>query len=289
MGKGRRAGGRLGHGRSRVRHPPLPEPKLTLLAVGVLSLFAPHHGRGSDASHAFRERSKINAETPAAPPSVLLVRVVKAYGAQRRETCLLQGARTAVPQHAARSPLPRIGAGSTLCSASWAYHDGVGANEVSGRMTVGLRFGFTLYSHARRTVMQVVNIGAPHEASRPGRSGFRTSPLDAGECSAGRCPPSGRIDFIRLVRDQAVRRCCAASLSGPAGNSTALWDRRAGQEHADRMVAAFHRPTSGDLVDGRIFPVSLHYYRSHLGVVSRHSSSTGLAGNITSPPARLDR
>jgi subfamily B ATP-binding cassette protein MsbA len=258
--------------------------KLTLIAVAVLSLFAIIMGWAFKTLRPlFRERSKINAELSGRlTESFSGVRVVKAYGAERREALIFaKGAHRLFRNIAGTiTSFSLIGAGSTLLlgivgvSMMW-----VGANEVlSGRMTIGSFFSFTLYLGLLVSpVMQIVNIGSQLTEAFAGLERIREirneTAEDQGEET--RRPLrrlEGRIEFRDVLfhyqEDTPVLR--GISFVARPGTSTALvGPSGSGKSTLIGLVAAFHRPTGGTiLVDGQdLAQVRLRDYRSHLGVV----------------------
>jgi ABC-type multidrug transport system fused ATPase/permease subunit len=258
--------------------------RLTLIALGVLSLFALIMKRAFKVLRPlFRERSKINADLSGRlTESFSGVRVVKAYGAERREALVFAKGVHRLFRNVASTitSFSMIGAASTLLlGIIGVAMMGIGANEVlSGRMTVGSFFAFTLYlGMLVGPVMQVVNIGSQMTEAFAGLERIRDIrnevTEDAGE--EERSPLAtvdGRIEF-RDVRfeyqaDTPVLR--GISFTAEPGKSVALvGSSGSGKSTLIGLVAAFHRPTSGQiLVDGQdLNGVRLRDYRSQLGVV----------------------
>jgi ABC-type multidrug transport system fused ATPase/permease subunit len=258
--------------------------RLTLIALGVLSLFAVIMKRAFKVLRPlFRERSKINADLSGRlTESFSGVRVVKAYGAERREALVFAKGVHRLFRNVALTitSFSMIGAASTLLlGIIGVAMMGIGANEVlSGRMTVGSFFAFTLYlGMLVGPVMQVVNIGSQMTEAFAGLERIRDIrnevTEDAGE--EERSPLAtvdGRIEF-RDVRfeyqaDTPVLR--GISFTAEPGKSVALvGSSGSGKSTLIGLVAAFHRPTSGQiLVDGKdLSGVRLRDYRSQLGVV----------------------
>ncbi|HYH46080.1 MAG TPA: ABC transporter ATP-binding protein, partial [Thermoanaerobaculia bacterium] len=258
--------------------------KLTLIAVGVLSLFALIMGWAFKTLRPlFRERSKINAEIAGRlTESFSGVRVVKAYGAQRRENLVFAKGAHRLFRNIAKTitSFSLIGAGSTLLlGIVGVTMMAVGANEVlSGRMTVGSFFAFTLYlGMLVGPVMQVVNIGSQLTEAFAGLERIREirneTPEDAGEMERRPLPTvEGRIEFqdVWFEYQAGTPVLRGVSFLARPGTSTALvGSSGSGKSTLIGLVAAFHRPTSGTiLVDGQdLSGIRLHDYRSHLGVV----------------------
>ena len=258
--------------------------KLTLIAISVLSLFAIVMGWAFKTLRPlFRERSKINAEIAGRlTESFSGVRVVKAYGAQRRENLVFAKGAHRLFRNIAKTitSFSMIGAGSTLLlGIVGVTMMAVGANEVlSGRMTIGSFFAFTLYLGLLvGPVMQVVNIGSQLTEAFAGLERIREirneTPEDEGEMSRKPLPGvDGLIEFrdvwFEYKEGNPVLR--GVSFISRPGTSTALvGSSGSGKSTLIGLVAAFHRPTAGQiLVDGQdLSTIRLHDYRSHLGVV----------------------
>ena len=258
--------------------------KLTSIALGVLSLFAIIMQRAFKVLRPlFRERSKINADLSGRlTESFSGVRVVKAYGAERREALVFaKGAHRLFRNVAATiTSFSMIGAASTLLlGVIGVAMMGIGANEVlSGRMTVGSFFSFTLYlAMLVGPVMQVVNIGSQLTEAFAGLERIRDIrnevTEEAGE--AERSPLAtvdGRVEFrdVRFEYRAGTPVLRGVSFVAEPGKSVALvGSSGSGKSTLIGLVAAFHRPTAGEiLIDGKdLAGVKLVDYRAQLGVV----------------------
>ena len=258
--------------------------KLTLIALGVLSLF------GFIMQYAFRtlrplfrERSKINAELSGRlTESFSGVRVVKAYQAEQREALVFTKGAHRLYRNIARTMtgFSAIGAASTLLLGLIGVTIMlVGAQDVlAGRMTVGDFFAFTLYlGMLVGPMVQIVNIGSQFTEAFAGLERIREirNELTEDEGEVSRKPlhrVEGRIEFrdvwFEYQPDTPVLK--GISFTASPGTSTALvGPSGSGKSTLIGLVAAFHRPTSGQLlVDGNdLSEVRLGDYRSHLGVV----------------------
>jgi subfamily B ATP-binding cassette protein MsbA len=258
--------------------------KLTFIALGVLSLFAIILQRAFKVLRPlFRERSKINADLSGRlTESFSGVRVVKAYGAERREALVFaKGAHRLFRNVASTiTSFSLIAAASTLLlGIIGVAMMGVGANEVlSGRMTVGSFFAFTLYlGMLVGPVMQVVNIGSQLTEAFAGLERIRDIrnevTEEAGE--AARSPLAtvdGRIEFrdVWFEYQEGTPVLRGISFLAEPGKSVALvGSSGSGKSTLIGLVAAFHRPTAGQiLIDGEdLTGVRLRDYRAQLGVV----------------------
>ncbi|HJX28629.1 MAG TPA: ABC transporter ATP-binding protein [Thermoanaerobaculia bacterium] len=258
--------------------------KLTLIALSVISLFAIVMQRAFKTLRPlFRERSRINADLAGRlTESFSGVRVVKAYGAERREALVFAKGAHRLFRNVARTitSFSAIGSFSTLLlGIIGVAMMAVGANDVlAGRMTLGSFFSFTLFLGLLvGPVVQIVNIGSQITEAFAGLERIREIrgevPEDVDEAS--RRPLQGIRGQIEL-RDvwfeyeagSPVLR--GISLVARPGTSTALvGSSGSGKSTLIGLIAAFHKPTAGSvLVDGHdLAETRLHDYRSHLGVV----------------------
>ncbi len=258
--------------------------KLTVIALSILSLFALIMQRAFKTLRPlFRERSKINADISGRlTESFSGVRVVKAYGAERREALIFAKGAHRLYRNVARTitAFSAIGSVSTLLlGVIGVVMMSVGANEVlAQRMTVGDFFAFTLYLGLLvGPAVQIVHIGSQITEAFAGLERIREIrneiPEDA-EDAARRPMPyiRGRIELrdvsFEYQADTPVLR--NISLLAEPGTSTALvGPSGSGKSSLIGLIAAFHGPTTGTLqVDGQhLADLRLHDYRSHLGVV----------------------
>ncbi|HYO14050.1 MAG TPA: ABC transporter ATP-binding protein, partial [Thermoanaerobaculia bacterium] len=258
--------------------------RLTLIAIGVLSLFAfVMKYAFKTLRPLFRERSKINAELAGRlTESFSGVRVVKAYRAERREALVFAKGAHRLFRNIARTltSFSAIGAASTLLlGVIGVAIMAIGANEIlSGRMTLGDFFAFTLFLGLLvGPVAQIVNIGSQITEAFAGLERIREirneRPEDEGDEHRR---PLDRVEGTIELRDVWFEYKADApvlkgiSLTALPGTSTALvGPSGSGKSTLIGLVAAFHRPTSGRiLVDGQdLSEVRLSDYRSHLGVV----------------------
>jgi subfamily B ATP-binding cassette protein MsbA len=258
--------------------------KLTLIALGVLSLF------GLVLLFAFktlrplfRERSKINAEVSGRlTESFSGIRVVKAYRAERREALVFtQGAHRLFRNVAkTMTGFSAVSAFSTLLlgvvgvAIMW-----VGAHEIEAhRMTIGTFVSFTLYLGLLvGPVIQIVSIGSQVTEAFAGLERIRELreelAEDAGD--AAREPlerVEGRVEFrnVSFEYEKGTTVLREISFASSPGTVTALvGPSGAGKSTIIGLVAAFYRPTEGAiLVDGRdLSKVRLSDYRAQIGVV----------------------
>ena len=258
--------------------------KLTLIALSVLSLFAfVMQYAFRTLRPLFRERSKINAEISGRlTESFSGVRVVKAYQAERREALVFTKGAHRLFRNVAQTltSFSAIGAASTLLLGVISVTImAVGAQDVLNKqMTVGEFFAFTIYlGMLVGPMMQIVNIGSQITEAFAGLERIREIrnevTEDTGE--ADRQPirrVEGRIEFrdVWFEYNPDVPVLKGVSFTAEPGTSTALvGPSGSGKSTLIGLVAAFHRPTKGEiLVDGQnLADLRLGDYRSHLGVV----------------------
>ncbi|HVS00817.1 MAG TPA: ABC transporter ATP-binding protein [Thermoanaerobaculia bacterium] len=258
--------------------------RLTVIALVVLSLFGFVLGYAFKTLRPlFRERSRINADLAGRlTESFSGVRVVKAYGAERREALIFSKGAHRLFRNVARTltGFSAIGAASTLLLGTVSVGMmAIGTNEVlSGRMTVGDFFAFTLYMGLLiGPVMQIVGIGsqlteafAGLERIREIRNELREDEDEASRRPLGRI--EGRVEFrdvwFEYQPDTPVLK--GISFTASPGTSTALvGPSGSGKSTLISLVAAFQQPTAGALlIDGQdLSELRLRDYRSQLGVV----------------------
>ncbi len=258
--------------------------RLTALVLGILSLFAVVMFLAfSTLRPLFRERSKINAEVSGRLSETLSgARVVKAYGAERREALVFAKGIHLLFRNVAKTitGMSAIGTVSTLLIGlasvliMW-----VGGNDVlSGRMSVGSFFSFTLYLGLLvGPIAQIVSIGSQLTEAFAGLERIREILGEKREDQGDdrRLPlgkVEGRVEFehVGFEYKEGAPVLHDVSFVAEPGTSTALVGHSgSGKSTMIGLVAAFHKPTEGNIrVDGRnLGEIRLADYRSQLGVV----------------------
>jgi subfamily B ATP-binding cassette protein MsbA len=258
--------------------------KLTLIALGVLSLFSIVLLYAFKTLRPlFRERSRINAEVSGRlTESFSGIRVVKAYRAERREALvfskgvhsLFRNVAATMTGFAAVTAFSTLLLGVVGVAILW-----IGATDVlAHRMTIGSFFSFTLYLGLLvGPVVQIVSIGSQITEAFAGLERIREIRNeiadDAGDASREPLAPlAGRVEFqdVHFEYQSGVPVIRGVSFEAAPGTSTALvGSSGSGKSTLIGLVAAFYRPTSGKiLVDGHdLSGVRLSDYRSQLGVV----------------------
>jgi subfamily B ATP-binding cassette protein MsbA len=258
--------------------------KLTLIALGVLSLF------GLVLLYAFktlrplfRERSKINAEVSGRlTESFSGIRVVKAYRAERREALVFTEGVHRLFRNVAKTMtgFSAVASFSTLLlgivGVAILF---VGAREIeAGRMTVGSFVSFTLYLGLLvGPVIQIVSIGSQITEAFAGLERIRELreelAEDAGDAAREPLPRlEGSVEFrdVSFSYEKDVPVLHDISFASRPGTVTALvGPSGAGKSTIIGLVAAFYRPTHGAvLADGKdLSKVRLADYRAQIGVV----------------------
>jgi len=231
----------------------------------------------------FRERSKINAEISGRlTESFSGVRVVKAYGAEQRESLVFSKGVHRLFRNVAKTMTgtSTIGAVSAfLLGAIGIAMMWIGGNEVlAGHMTVGSFFSFTLFLGLLvGPAVQIVNIGSQLTEAFAGLERIREIrnevPENAEEEAREPLPEIvGEVELrdvtFEYKEGHPVLR--GVSLVAPPGTVTALvGPSGSGKSTLIGLIAAFHRATTGTiLVDGHdLSQVRLADYRGQLGVV----------------------
>jgi subfamily B ATP-binding cassette protein MsbA len=159
----------------------------------------------------------------------------------------------------------------------------IGGREViAGHMTVGGLVSFTLYlALVVGPVVQIVSIGTQLSEAFAGLERMREIFGEEREDAAdvGKKPVediAGTVEMrgVWFEYTPGVPVLKDINLMAPAGGSIALvGPSGSGKSTLISLVAAFHRPTSGEIfVDGKpLGDLRLHDYRRHLGIVPQDS------------------
>ena len=159
----------------------------------------------------------------------------------------------------------------------------VGGREViAGRMTVGGLISFTLYlALVVGPVVQIVSIGTQLSEAFAGLERMREILGEAREDADD--PSKERMDVMEGTIElrnvwfeytPEVPVLKDINLIAPAGGSIALvGPSGSGKSTLISLVAAFHRPTGGEIfIDGKpLGDLRLHDYRGHIGIVPQDS------------------
>jgi subfamily B ATP-binding cassette protein MsbA len=231
----------------------------------------------------FRERGKINAEVTGRLNETLNgIRVVKAYGTERREQVVFAKGVNRLFRNIASSitGVSATTAGSTVVvGLVGVVIAAIGGPAVlSGRMTLGDLMAYITFTGVLAApVISIASIGTQISEAIAGLDRIReilALPTEIDE--------DARRDAFRDIRGEiAFERVSFEYREGlpvlkdiefvaPAGSTTALvGSSGSGKSTLVSLVMAFNRPTKGRvLVDGRnLDDLRLTDYRSHLGVV----------------------
>lgn len=231
----------------------------------------------------FRERSELNAAVTGRLTETLGgIRVVKAYGTEKREQRVFtQGA------HRLFRNVARSITGVSVVTAFSTVVIGVvgvlmilvgGRAVLAGEMTVGGFFQYVLFTGLLAApVVQMASIGTQISEAFAGLDRIRelrsmVTEQDEDEGREALESVHGDITFedVGFEYDPGVPVLKHVSFAAPAGTTTALvGSSGSGKSTLVSLVMAFNRPLSGQvLVDGRdLAEVRLSDYRAKLGVV----------------------
>jgi len=235
----------------------------------------------------FKQRSEVNAQiTGRLAEGFSGIRIVKAYTAERHEARVFAGGAHKLLRLVLNTMRVVSGVGALttfLVGVVGVMVLLVGGREViAGRMTVGGLISFTLYlALVVGPVVQIVSIGTQLSEAFAGLERMREILGETREDVAD--PAKQPVDHIEgdvELRDVSfeytpgVPVLKSVNLHAPAGRSIALvGPSGSGKSTLISLVAAFHRPTQGEiLVDGRpLSDLRLNDYRQHIGIVPQDS------------------
>jgi ABC-type multidrug transport system fused ATPase/permease subunit len=214
------------------------------------------------------------------------IRVVKAYTAEKREERVFaKGAHTLLRNVlATMRVVSGMGAITTLLVGAVTVAVLIigGREVIAGRMTIGGLISFTLYlGLVVGPVVQIVAIGTQLSEAFAGLERIREVLGETREDADDKSKePIGDVAGAVTLRNVWFEYSPGApvlkgiDLEAPAGTSIALvGPSGSGKSTLISLVAAFHRPTEGELlIDGRpLSTLRLAEYRSHLGIVPQDS------------------
>jgi subfamily B ATP-binding cassette protein MsbA len=231
----------------------------------------------------FRERSKINADVTGRLGETLSgIRIVKAYGAERRETLVFARGAHRLFRNVAKgmTAVSSVGAfGILVVGAIGVVMLVVGGRAIlAGEMTLG---DFVMYVFFTALVaapaIEIAAIGTQITEAFAGLDRIREIRREATEDDedTGREPlgaVQGRVAFegVSFEYVESVPVLRDVSFEAPAGTTTALvGPSGSGKSTLISLVMAFNRPSSGRVtIDGRdLSTIRLRDYRSAIGVV----------------------
>src|SRR5437867_3552282 len=235
----------------------------------------------------FKQRSEVNAQvTGRLNEGFSGIRIVKAYTAERHEDRVFAGGAHKLLRLVLGTMRVVSGVGALttfLVGVVGVTVLLVGGREViSHRMTLGGLVSFTLYlALVVGPVVQIVSIGTQLSEAFAGLERIREILAEAREDAADPAKaPIEQIEGNVELRDVSFEYTAGVpvlkeiNLFATAGQSVALvGPSGSGKSTLISLVAAFHRPTNGEIfVDGvPLADLRLHDYRGHLGIVPQDS------------------
>jgi subfamily B ATP-binding cassette protein MsbA len=231
----------------------------------------------------FRERGELNAAVTGRLAETLGgIRVVKAYGTERREQQVFTRGVHRLFRNVART----ITGTSAITAVATVVIGAVGVLMIvvggrailAGSMTLG---DFVMYIFfvglLAAPVVEIASIGTQISEAFAGLDRIRELMSTETELDedAGRSPLDGvrgdiELENVSFEYNPGVAVLRDVSLTAPAGTTTALvGSSGSGKSTLVSLVMAFNRPTTGRvLIDGRdLDGIRLADYRAHLGVV----------------------
>jgi subfamily B ATP-binding cassette protein MsbA len=235
----------------------------------------------------FKQRSEVNAQiTGRLSEGFSGIRIVKAYTAEKHEARVFAGGVHKMLRLVLKTMRVVSGVGALttfLVGVVGVVVLVVGGREViSGRMTIGGLISFTLYlALVVGPVVQIVAIGtqlseafAGLERLREILSEIREDAEDPSKRPVAGIEGSVELRDVWFEYTPGTPVLKGVNLTAAAGRSIALvGPSGSGKSTLISLVAAFHRPTSGEiLVDGRqLSDLRLSDYREHIGIVPQDS------------------
>jgi subfamily B ATP-binding cassette protein MsbA len=258
--------------------------QLTLANLAVLLLFGGVMGAAFKRLRpVFRERGEINARVTGRLTETLGgIRIIKAYGTEKREDRVFTGGAHSLFRNVARSitGVSAVNALATLVvGIIGVFLILIGGNAISaGEMTLGDLFSYIFFTGLLAApVVQIASISTQISEAFAGLDRIRelldmTTEAEEDKTRSPVQKLEGEVVFedvsFEYNEGQPVLR--NVSFSAPAGSTTALvGSSGSGKSTLLSLVMAFNRPLDGRvLVDGRdLGGLRLKDYRSQLGVV----------------------
>jgi ATP-binding cassette, subfamily B, putative efflux pump len=235
----------------------------------------------------FKQRSEVNAQiTGRLTEGFSGIRIVKAYTAEKHEARVFAGGAHKLLRLVLGTMRVISGVGAMTTFLVGLVGVGVllvgGREVIAHRMTVGGLISFTLYlALVVGPVVQIVSIGTQLSEAFAGLERIREILAEAREDAADpRKVPVAAVEGNIELRDVSFEYTAGVpvlkeiDLFATAGESVALvGPSGSGKSTLISLVAAFHRPTKGEIfVDSLpLADLRLHDYRSHLGIVPQDS------------------
>ena len=258
--------------------------RLTSLTLVVLIVFgAVMAGAFSRLRPVFRERGKINAEVTGRLGETLGgIRIVKAYGVERREQLVFAKGVHRLFRNVAKAVIG-VAAVSSVATLVMGVIGALmivlgGRALIDGAWTTGALVQYILFTGlVIAPVIQISSIGTQITEAFAGLDRIRElrqmateDEEDAARAPLGALEGEVRLEDIWFEYEPDVPVLRGVSLTAPPGTTTALvGSSGSGKSTLISLVMAFNRPKSGRvLLDGRdLASIRLADYRTHLGVV----------------------
>jgi len=258
--------------------------QLTLWILGILTAFGAGMGfTFKKLRPIFRERGQITAEVTGRLNETLGgIRVVKAYGTEKREQRVFTGGVHRLFRNVART-ITGISAVTSLATVVIGMVAVVvilvgGRSIISGRMTVGDLFSYLAFTAVLAApVMQISSISTQISEAFAGLDRIREvlemvteDQEDAGREHLHSIRGDVRLEQVWFEYNPGQPVLKDVTVDARAGTTTALvGSSGSGKSTLVSLVMAFNRPTGGKvLVDGRdLDELKLADYRAQLGVV----------------------
>ena len=235
----------------------------------------------------FKQRSEVNAQISGRLTEGFSgIRIVKAYTAEKHEARVFAEGAHKLLRLVLGTMRVVSGVGASVTFLVGVVGVAVlligGREVIAGRMTVGGLISFTLYlALVVGPVVQIVSIGTQLSEAFAGLERMREILGEAREDAGD--PLKAPVDYIEgtiELRDVSFEYTAGVPvlknirLTAPAGRSIALvGPSGSGKSTLISLVAAFHRPTEGEVfIDGRpLADLRLNDYRRHIGIVPQDS------------------
>ena len=231
----------------------------------------------------FRERGKINAEVTGRLTETLGgIRVVKAYGVEKREQLVFAKGAHRLFRNVARA-VTGVSAVTSVSTLVMGVISALmivlgGRDLMNGAWTVGELLQYIVFTGiVIAPVIQISSIGTQITEAFAGLDRIREimqmateDEEDEARDGLGSLQGEVRLDGVWFEYEPDVPVLKGVSLTAPPGTTTALvGSSGSGKSTLISLVMAFNRPTAGRvLLDGRdLESISLRDYRARLGVV----------------------
>lgn len=231
----------------------------------------------------FRERGEINARVTGRLAETLGgIRIVKAYGTEKREDRVFTRGAHSLFRNVARSitGVSAVNAAATVVTGTVGVLLIVigGRSIVAGEMTLGGLFSYIFFTGLLAApVVQIASIGTQISEAFAGLDRIRElmgmtteEEEDQGRSRLGEVEGEVAFDEVSFEYTEGQPVLRDVSFVAPAGTTTALvGSSGSGKSTLLSLVMAFNRPRSGSIrVDGRdLSELRLRDYRAQLGVV----------------------